>query len=235
MTSTTVTYQGRKFVVETYVDPYPGKAAGERIEYREDCGRCGGSGIYTWYNSMGKCQGSCFGCWGMGKVERSLSVNVARRDARIDAVMREHGDALAAEWQAADEAAAAAELAREVAADHDEALREQARRAALNNNTIGAEGERLRNLDAEVVVSSGFDRDKFNGYGTEYVKLVVFKLADGRVLKATSTGMSLYGLNRGDKVRVTGTVKGSGEYKGQVQTILQRVKVEVVEKAPERD
>ena len=41
----------------------------------------------------------------------------------------------------------------------------------------------------------------------------------------------LFGLDRGDKVKLTGTAKGYGEYKDQVHTIVQRVKVEVVEAA----
>ncbi|WNM69555.1 hypothetical protein SEA_SYRA333_43 [Mycobacterium phage Syra333] len=233
MTSTTVTYQGMKFVVESYVDPCPGLGARDRVEWLESCGRCGGSGVYRWVNAMGNCEGSCFGCWGTGKVERSQAAQTLRKAAREDALHREHGDAIA-EYHAG---IARENMARELATAWDEAHAEQARRearlAAMNNNTVGEVGERLRNLDAEVVVSTSFERPAFTGYGTDYVKLVIFKLADGRVLKAMSTGTGLYGLGRGDKVRVTGTVKGTGEYKGQVQTILQRVKVEVVEKAPE--
>ncbi|QTF82094.1 hypothetical protein SEA_FEFFERHEAD_95 [Mycobacterium phage Fefferhead] len=226
MTSTTVTYQGMKFVVESYVDPCPGLGARDRVEWVEDCGRCGGSGVYRWVNAMGNCEGSCFGCWGTGKVERSQAAQTLRKIAREDALHREHGDAIAEYHANIARENIAREQAAELAAAWDEAHAEQARRAAMNNGTVGEVGERLRNLDAEVVVSAGFERDKFNGYGTEYVKLVIFKLTDGRVLKASGTGMSLYGLDRGDKVRVTGTVKDFGEYKGQVQTILQRVKVE---------
>ncbi|APD18254.1 hypothetical protein SEA_HAMMY_92 [Mycobacterium phage Hammy] len=229
--STTVTYQGRKFTVETYVDPHPGKAARERVFWEEACGRCGGSGIYRWANSFGVCEGSCFGCWGTGKVERSQAVSTIRKAAREDALWREHGDELRAYHDGIARENAAREAAEELAAAWDAAHREQARRAALNNGTVGEVGERLRNLDAEVVVSSSFERPAFNGYGTDLVKLVIFKLADGRVLKATSTGTSMYGLDRGDKVKLTGTVKGTGEYKGQTQTILQRVKVEKVEPA----
>ncbi|AVO21977.1 hypothetical protein I5G90_gp62 [Mycobacterium phage Adonis] len=229
MTATTVTYQGMKFVVESYVDPCPGLGARDRVEWVENCPRCGGSGVYRWVNAMGNCEGSCFGCWGTGKVERSQAAQTLRTAARQDALHREHGEAIA-DYHAN---IARENEARELATAWDEAHAEQARRearlAAMNNNTVGEVGERLRNLDAEVVVSAGFERDAYRGYGTEYVKIVVFALADGRQLKAMGTGNALYGLDRGDKVRVTGTVKGTGEYRGQVQTILQRVKVEVVE------
>ncbi|ALF01454.1 hypothetical protein SEA_LILPHARAOH_76 [Mycobacterium phage LilPharaoh] len=231
--STTFKYQGRTFELHTYVDPHPGKHGHDRVYWTEDCCRCGGSGIYRWVNHMGKCEGTCYGCWGTGKVERQNAVQTLRRYAKLDALWAEYGDQLAAEAQAEAAERAAAEAAEEFARAWDEAHAEQARRAALNNAPAGEVGERLRNLDAEVTVSAGFERDKYAGYGTEYVKLVVFKLADGRVLKATGTARDLYGLIRGDKVRVTGTVKGFGEYQGQRQTILNRVKVEVVEAAAE--
>ncbi|ASR85694.1 hypothetical protein SEA_AMGINE_94 [Mycobacterium phage Amgine] len=229
MTSTTVTYQGMKFVVESYVDPCPGLGARDRVEWVEDCGRCGGSGVYRWVNAMGNCEGSCFGCWGTGKVERSQAAQTLRKIAREDALHREHGDAIAEYHANIARANIAAEQAAELAAAWDEAHAEQARRAAMNNGTVGEVGERLRNVEAVVEVATSFERDKFNGYGTERVALVIFKLTDGRVLKAMGTARSLYYVERGDKVTVTGTVKGFGEYKGQVQTILQRVKVEPVD------
>ncbi|ALF00476.1 ssDNA binding protein [Mycobacterium phage Mufasa] len=229
---TTTTYQGKTYELHTYVDPHPGKAARDRVHWTEDCMRCGGSGVYRWVNAMGNCEGGCFGCWGTGKIERSQAVQTLRKAAREEALWREHGDELRAYHAAIAAANEAAERAEEFARAWDEAHREQARRAAMNNTPAGEVGERLRNLDAEVTVSAGFERDAYRGYGTEYVKIVVFRLASGQVLKAMGTGRDLFGLNRGDKVRVTGTVKGTGEYRGQVQTILQRVKVEVVEQAP---
>lgn len=224
--STTYTYQGRKFELSTYVDPHPGAASLDRITWAESCGRCGGTGVYRWWTQHGEAAGTCFGCFGIGKVERSQAVRTLRQAAKMDALFREYGEQLAEEHAAHQAAIAAAELAEEVARAHEEALREQARRDAMNNAPVAEVGTRLRNVDAEVVVSTSFERDKFNGYGAELVKLVVFKLASGQVLKVVSTSTELYGLDRGDQVRVTGTVKGYGEYQGQVQTILQRVKVQ---------
>ncbi len=232
--NTTFTYQGRRFDLSTYVDPHPGMAGRDRVYWTDSCSRCGGSGIYRWVNAMGLCEGSCFGCWGTGKVERSNAVQTLRRDAKLDALFREYGDQLAAEQAAVAAERAAAEQAEELARAWDEAHREQARRASLNRETVGEIGERLRNLDAVINVSASFERDKFQGYGTELVKIVVATLTGGQVVKMQGTSTNLYGLNRGDKVKLTGTVKGYGEYKGQVQTILQRPKIEVVEKAPEK-
>ncbi|QBI96065.1 hypothetical protein SEA_MISSDAISY_86 [Mycobacterium phage MissDaisy] len=231
MSNTTITYQGRKFELSTYVDPYPGKNDWDRIYYNDVCCRCGGSGVYRWWTSVGQASGTCFGCFGTGKVERSNAVSTLRRQAKEDALWREYGDQLRAEMQAAAEAAEAERQRREWEEAWEEAHREQARRAALNNEVVGEVGERVRNIEATVQVSTSFERASFTGCGTETVMLVIFKLDDGRVIKSTGTGLNLYGLDRGDRVKLTGTVKGYGEYKGQRQTILQRVKVEVVEAA----
>lgn len=224
--TTTVTLNGRAFKVSTYVDPHPGLAGSDRIEWTEDCGRCGGTGVYTWWNSMGRCQGTCFGCCGAGRVERSSAVSTLRRSAKLDALFREHGEQLAAEVAAKRAEIEAAERAAEFARAWDDAHAEQARRAALNNEPAGEVGERLRDLDAVVEVSTHFERPSFSGYGTEMVKIVVFKLPTGQVLKAQGSASALYGLDRGDQVKVSGTVKGFSEYQGQMQTLIQRPKVE---------
>lgn len=232
-----VKYQGKTYQVHGYVDPYPGKKPTDRIYWTEDCWRCGGTGIFKWWTAVGLARGTCFGCGGARTIERSRAVSVFRREARVDAVLAEFAEEVAAEQatQAAIAAAAeaerlAAELAEEIAQAWDDAHAEQARRAALNNEPAGTEKERLRDLDAVVEVSSGFERSGYAG-GTEYCKIVVFKLPSGQMLKCMGTADALYGLDRGDRVKVTGTVKGLDEYRGQVQTVILRPKVEVIEKA----
>ncbi|KMV19713.1 hypothetical protein ACT17_06120 [Mycolicibacterium conceptionense] len=227
--TTAVKYQGKTYQVHGYVDPYPGKKPTDRIYWTEDCWRCGGTGIFKWWTSVGLARGTCFGCGGARTVERSRAVSSYRREARVDAVLAEYGDQIAAEHAEKAAAAEAERLAEEIAQAWEEAHAEQARRAALNNEPVGTEKERLRDLDAVVEVSSGFERSGYAG-GTEYCKIVVFKLPSGQMLKCMGTADALYGLDRGDRVKVTGTVKGLDEYKGQVQTVILRPKVEVIEK-----
>lgn len=232
--STAVKYQGRTYQVESYVDPYPGKKGTDRIFWNDDCPRCGGTGVFEWWTPVGKARGTCFNCCGARTVERSRAVSVFRREARVEAVLAEYGDQIAAEHAEKAVAAEAERHAEEIAQAWDEAHAEQARRAALNNEPVGAVKERLRDLDAVVEVSSGFERQGYAG-GTEYCKIVVFKLPTGQMLKCMGTADALYGLDRGDRVKVSGTVKGLDEYRGQVQTVILRPKVEIVEKAAKEE
>lgn len=219
---TTVTHKGRRFVVESYVDPHPGKAASDRVTWTESCPRCGGSGVYRWWTTFGTASGTCFGCFGRGKVDRSQAVSTLRREARLAALFREHGSQLADEAATAMEAAEAARLAAEFEAAWVEAHAEQDRRSALNNAPVGAVGERLRNLEGIVTVATGYRRPSFNGFDTDYVKILIVQLPTGQVLKMQGQAECLYGPDRGDRVRVTGTVKEFDTYKGQLQTVLSR-------------
>ncbi|WP_074246153.1 hypothetical protein [Mycobacteroides abscessus] len=201
MGTAVVTHQGRRFTVETYVDPCPGKAATDRICWTETCGRCGGSGIFTWWTSRGQAGGTCFGCDGAGRLVRSRAVSMFRRDARLEALFREHGQQLADEAAAAAQAAQTARRAAEFDWAWEAAHAEQERRAGLNNTPAGAEGQRLRDLEASVTVSAG----------------------------------CLYDVGRGDRVKITGTVCGTGMYRGQLQTVLQRPKITVIERGDAGD
>jgi len=224
-TPTEFRHNGRVYTLHTYVDPHPGMKASERIHYRDTCSRCGGSGIFRWPTARGEAAGTCFGCYGEGTVVRSNAVSTLRRNAKTEALWREYGDELRAERQASEIAAEAARKAAEFAKAWDEAHAEQQRRATLNNGTVGEVGERVRDIEATVEVAAAIERDSYSGVGTETVMLVVFRLDDGRVMKVFGTTQALYSLERGERVTVTGTVKGFGEYKGQTQTILSRVKV----------
>lgn len=218
-------------VLTTYVDPYPGKDNSDRVTFTEQCDRCGGTGIFKWWTHMGQAGGTCFKCFGTAKYSYELAVITLRKRAKEDAYQAENKAEIQAYWAERNAAEEAAAKAAEFAKNWDEAHKEQARRAAMNNGTIGTVGERIRDIAATVEVSASFERNSYAGYGTELVKIIIAKIEDGRVIKMMGTANALFGLNRGDKVTITGTVKGYGEYKGQTQTILQRPKIEVVEEA----
>lgn len=238
----TVTFNGPLGVkpLLSYVDPHPGLHGQDRISFTERCDRCSGTGVYRWWTSYGQAAGTCFKCFGTGRHTYDRAVVTIRKEAKADAYYRDYADEIAAHRElvvAAERAQAEAEAVEQAAAEFaaawDAAHAEQERRAALNQNTIGEVDERLRNLDAVIKVSSGYERPKFSGYGTEYIKVVTAELEDGRVVMMKGTAASLYGLDRGDRVRITGTVKEHAVYKktGQMQTVLKRPVVEVVERA----
>lgn len=223
-TATVVVLGGRKFTVTTYVDPYPGMKGSDRITTRDTCSRCGGTGIFVWWTSVGEARGTCFLCFGAGTVDHSRAVSTLRREVKVDAIWREHGDQLRAETAAKqaeeDARAAAANYAR----DWDEAHAEQARRDAMVVGFAGDIGDKIDGTGV-VDVATTFETESYSGYGTDLKALVVVTLDDGHVVKAIGTGRTLYGVERGSRVRITGTVKRHATYNGQDQTVLTRTKI----------
>lgn len=215
----------------SYVDPHPGLHGSDRITVRVECDRCGGTGIFTWWNQMGKCQGSCFKCWGVGKNAYERAVSSLRREAKADAYARDYADELAALWAeteaanaAAAEAAAAERAAEEFAAAWDAAHAEAARRAALVTGFVGEVGDTLKNLSGVVSFTKVIDGQ----YGSSV--LMSITLADGKVVKFFGTGSSVWGWDKGDAVTiVSATVKGRENYQGQDATVLTRVKLDDLE------
>lgn len=68
-----------------------------------------------------------------------------------------------------------------------------------------------------------FGRPSFQGYGVETVYVVtMMDLATQACLVSLSTAFTA---SEGDKLRIKATVKKHGEYNGQAQTIIQRIKV----------
>lgn len=210
-----------------YTDPYP-TAIGTDV-VREECWKCGGDGLFHapsgWKIKNPRGAGAikgCFACMGVGYRLVKVSAIRARVRRQVKAALRHDAE------QATYAANAARYAAEEYAAAWDEAHAEQARRDALNNTPAGAVGDKLRGLTGRVEVALSFEVAGFRGYGTDYKRLVVIKLPTGQVLKTTGTGSSLFGVDRGDHVTiVSATVSGTGDYKGQLQTVLTRAKLRV--------
>ncbi|MEN4446622.1 MAG: hypothetical protein EKK51_30520 [Mycolicibacterium sp.] len=210
-----------------YTDPYPTAIGSDVV--REDCWKCGGDGLFHgvsgWKIKNPRGAGAikgCFACMGAGYRLVKVSTVRARVRRNVKATLRH-------DQEVANHAANAARYAaEEYAAAWDEAHAEQACRDALNNTPAGAVGDKLRDLTGRVEVAISFEVDGFRGYGTDYKRLVVLKLPTGQVLKTTGTGSSLFGVDRGDQVTiVSATVSGTGDYKGQLQTVLTRAKLRV--------
>lgn len=224
VTVTNVRMDGRVWAVTTYVDPFPGRDGLDKVEVRSTCARCGGSGIFTWHNAMGKCQGTCFLCFGVGTTIHHRAIRSIRRDAKVDAVWAEHGDTIRAESAARYAEAEAVKAAADFADDWDAAHAEQDRRAALVTGFVAPVGDKI-DATGTVTVATTYERRSFNGYGVDTIALVVVTLDGGQVVKATGTGRTLYRCERGERVRITGTVKGHDTYQGQDQTTLTRAKI----------
>ncbi|WP_396902717.1 hypothetical protein [Mycolicibacterium sp.] len=226
-----VKYQGREFDVDGYVDPHPGKLGGDKVHVIERCGRCGGPGQFVAYIPVNG--GVCFECNGQGRVHRYPRVSKLRRDAKIQALLAQYGEQLRADENAAREVEIAKRQAYELAAAHDAAIEEAARRAQMNNEPAGQPGDKVADLVGIVEVAKAIE--VAGRYGRpEWKRFVVIKLESGQVVKSFGSAKALWEIHRGDKVRIVkANVKKLDEYQGQVQAVLSHVKAEVLEAAPE--
>jgi hypothetical protein len=219
-----------------YTDPYPGAKGADLV--KETCGKCGGDGMYhapsgfviqNPYGPRGDAIKGCFACRGVGHRWVKVSSVRARIRRDVKATLQRDADA------DAHAAAAAQRAAEDFAADWEQAHAEQARRAALNNSPAGEPGQKLTGLAGTVVVASNIEVTGFRGYGTDIKRLIVVTLDSGQAIKAFGTGATLFAANRGDRVTISGTVKELDTYRGQLQTVLTRTKLQVEAAAPTFD
>lgn len=211
-----------------YTDPYPGRRGDDLVQ--ETCGKCGGDGVYhapsgfviqNPYAPTGVTFRGCFDCMGVG--HRLVKVSSVRSRVRRAVKAQLQRDADAEAYAAEHEARQAAELAEA----WEEALAENARRAAMNNEPVAAVGEKIAGIAGVVEVSKTIEVPGFR-YGTDYKRLVVIKLESGQVVKTFGAGEKLFGTRRGDRVTITrATVKAHETYQGQLQTVVIRMALRV--------
>lgn len=220
---TKTTPAGNEYEALEYVDPYPGRKGDEVIT--EDCGNCGGTGMYygkSGYEFFTSTEGAvttgCFRCFGTGKHSRKVSS--ARSTERRQIAAENARRAAAADWEADAPAREAREAEEARQAEEAAAKKEADRLAAMTQGFEAEVGVRLRNVECEVVTEYQYEAVAFNGYSMELRAIIVFRVIEsGKILQWSSRAQ---GLNVGEKVIVTGTVKDHGDYKGQDQTELTR-------------
>jgi uncharacterized protein (DUF3820 family) len=89
------------------------------------------------------------------------------------------------------------------------------------NAVIGKIGERIE-TEIKVIKKTGFYRQSFSGFGDEYVYVITMQTPDRTCVVSMSPSFKL---EEGTVAKIKGTVKDHKEYKGQMQTIINRVKV----------
>lgn len=212
-------------VLHLYVDPHPGKHNSDRIPV--DCGKCGGSGYIRAFSHVEG--GVCFECEGHGKT--SISVGTLRQYAKADAFSAEYGEEIDAYWAEFEAVQQAARKAEEFAQAWDDAHAEAAKRAAMVGGFIGEVGEQLRGkgLVGTVVFEKHYDAGF--GYHKTTGKFMIIEMSDGKIAKVAGTGGGLFvGAHKGDQVAILGgSVKAHENFRGQDQSVLQRVKLELIE------
>ena len=222
-TTKTVTYKSADLgtvVLNSYVDPCPGKVGTDKVP--STCGRCGGSGFFNCYGHI--YNGRCFQCGGAGQVP--TSVTTVRKHARHQAFATEYADALAVVREAAAAAANAAIAAAEFAAAYDAAYVEAARRAALVQGFLGE-------VDEKVAFTGTVKVAKYcaGSYNRSSSMFLVFTTDAGQNVSGFSSSQTVFELGRGDKVSITAKVKKVESYQGQDQTVVTSIKATVLEAA----
>ena len=200
------------------------------------CDRCGGSGIYTWggtINGRPMYAGTCFRCGGSGKEWTVEKEYTPEYRAKLDAANEKRKQKLQEKWEAERKAREAERKAREAEAARKEAerIKAEAARKAISQY-VGNEGDRLTatvTLEKEVT----FEVPSFKGWGTDTKHIYIFVDDAGNKLDWKTTGSlgcwiddnTYRRVDEGDKVNIKATVKGHGEYNGEKQTEIQRVKL----------
>lgn len=189
------------------------------------CDRCGGAGYYA----IGILNGSpvlspldagvCWKCRGEGKVLSKWIERTPEYQAKLDARRQAKLDAQRAEYEA--------KRAEYEAKAEEKRLAEEARIKALKaiSQHVGEVGQRLT-IKGSYVRGASFEVRSFSGFGTETMHIHTFKDADGNVL-IWKTSKPL-GMEYGEPVEITGTVKEHSVYKDEKQTVLTRCKVTAI-------
>jgi hypothetical protein len=207
-----------KVTLVSYVDAFEGKTNSDLTT--TDCGRCGGTGYtcFVWVHN-----GVCFECGGNGR--KNITVGTMRRRAKQEAYRVDFAAEIAAHREAERVAAEAAAKIAEFEADWDAAHAEAAKRDAMVQGFLGVVGEKLTGLVGEVQVAKYIS----GSYNRSSAMFLVIKLDSGQVVKTFGSSTTLFGLNRGDAVTLSGKVKAHETYAGQDQTVISHAKAVVAE------
>lgn len=184
------------------------------------CMKCGGTGTYRWgacINGSYQFSGVCFDCDGTGietEIEKEytpehkakLDAQRAKREAKRQAEL----DAMKAEQEAINAEIKAKEEARKAEIEAQKA----------QSQYVGTVGEKIT-IEATLAFEASYQTQ----FGT--TSIYSFKDAEGNTL-VWKTSSSLWAgekvVMKGDKIRFTATIKEHSEYKGEKQTMLQRVR-----------
>lgn len=207
-----------------YADPFPGLRGDELV--KQPCSKCGGDGKYNapsgykWVHD-GAEDTWCFAC--MGKGGSMVKVSSVRDRVR-KAANRAKVSADAAplrEWLTA-EAVWGSEVRAWLKAE-----KETARQSKLVTGFVGAVAAKVTNLIGTVTITKDYPTEDHFGHSKTGMMLII-TLDNGQVVKWSSTARGIWGFEEGARVRIVrAIVKGHGDYRGQEQTELKNVKLEL--------
>lgn len=206
------------------------------------CDRCGGTGTYRWgaiqTDSTGHIVGStyagtCFKCGGAGRVWEIIKEYTPEYRAKLDAANEKRKakkDAERAEREA-ERAKERAEREAQWAKEREERRKAEEARKAISQH-IGNVGERITaTVTLEKKIS--FEVPSFRGFGTDTKWICIFVDESGnKLVWKTTNPLWVDGADgymkpvcEGDTVKIKATVKEHGDFNGEKQTEVQRVKI----------
>lgn len=185
----------------------------------DQCYRCGGTGVYTWWAQNGKARGDCFGCDGKGQRVKTLKnavrwyksrqqqdkKNAEQEIARVEKAAAARKAALPELW-------VRAILKMRLVAGKAEA---QSKKGAASN-WVGEVGDKI-----EMPVKVTFTRRIDTYYGPSLLIRMVTQRGGYEVV-AFYSGQTEF--EKGDEFVLTGKVKKLEEYKEVKQTVVTRIK-----------
>lgn len=206
-------------------------------EVSRKCEKCGGTGTYRWgacINDHYQFSGVCYDCDGTG-----IEVDIEKEYTEA------HAQKLA-DQRAKRQAKKDAELAEAIAqrkAEEEERARKQAEREARWAEERAA-SEYVGSVGDKITVEVTFSREV--SFDTQFGKQYIYFFKDeaGNTLAWKTSAMlwiddldengnNIF-IRKGDKIRFTASIKEHNEYKGEKQTMLQRVrKIQMIQKAQE--
>ena len=188
----------------------------------EDCPRCGGRGDYI----RGINYGTCFLCGGNGKRQYTFKEYTPEHEAKLEAARIKRQEKRLAECDAGHE-----EEERKAAEEAERKAAEEAERKAISQH-IGKVGDRVQ-LTATLEKAVNIEVPSFGGYGTSM--MTIYTLVDGngnKLVWKTNGSLGKWvtdndykSVEEGEQITIKATIKNHGEYKGENQTEIQRVKL----------
>lgn len=203
------------------------------------CWKCGGTGTYRWgavINGVSQFAGVCYACGGSGKeikIEKEYTpeheAKLAKARAKRMAKKIEEHEAKLAEQRAINDAIKAKEEARKAEIETERA------KARETSQYVGSIGDKIT-VEVTFVFEASFETQ----FGTQHI--YTFRDDEGNTLVWKTSAFLWYEVGnketpvcKGDKIRLTASIKDHSEYRGERQTILQRVrKLELVSSKEEK-
>ena len=200
------------------------------------CDRCGGTGIYTWggtINGKPMFAGTCYKCCGAQFLWDEVKEYTPEYRAKLDAANERRKAKQQEKWEAEREKREAERRKAEEErrkAEEERRKAEEARKAI--SQYVGEIGKR-ETFTVTLEKCVKFEVTSYMGFGTDTKRIYIFADADGNKIVWKTTGIlwkdpddwNKGSVQEGETVKIKGTIKEHGEFNGEKQTEINRVKM----------